>query len=166
MAGKRFEVAREPARVDVLIIGAGQAGLAPPQDKASPLGRTVRRLDTTPGLHLCLFALRQANISLAPRCVGVDADCLLFADGSRRRCDAVIWALGYQDETAWLDIDGAATPHGFAEERGISPIPGLYYVGREWQNARASGLVCGVYRDSLHIAQLAKAHLASTSRSV
>jgi len=128
-------------------------------DKASPLGRIVRKFDATPGLHLCLFALRHANIRLAPRCVGADAGRLLFADGSRLQCDAVVWALGYQDETDWLDIDGAATPHGFIEERGISPIPGLYYVGREWQNARASGLVCGVHRDSLKIAQLVRACL-------
>jgi putative flavoprotein involved in K+ transport len=134
-------------------------------DKASPLGRIARKFDTTPGLHLCLSSLRRAGIRLAPRCVGADAGRLHFADGSRRRCDAVIWAVGYQDDTAWLRIDGASTHHGFIEERGISPVPGLYYVGREWQNSRASGLVCGVQRDALVIAQLAKDHLAPGRRA-
>jgi putative flavoprotein involved in K+ transport len=134
-------------------------------DKASPLGRIARRFDTTPGLHLCLSSLRRAGIRLAPRCVGADADGLHFADGSRRRCDAVIWAVGYQDDTGWLRVDGASRHAKFIEERGLSPIPGLYYVGREWQNSRASGLVCGVHRDSLVIAQLAKDHLAARTKS-
>jgi putative flavoprotein involved in K+ transport len=134
-------------------------------DKASPLGRMARKFDTTPGLHLCLSSLRRAGIRLVPRCVGADADRLHFADGSRRRCDAVIWTLGYQDDTAWLRIDGASTHHRFIEERGISPVPGLYYVGREWQNSRASGLVCGVHRDALVIAQLARDHLAARTKS-
>lgn len=134
-------------------------------DKASPLGRIVRRFDTTPGLHLCLLSLRRAGVRLATRCVGADADQLLFSDGSRCRCDAVIWAMGYQDDTAWLKVDGASTRHRFLEERGISPVPGLYYVGREWQNSRASGLVCGVYADALAIAQVAKDHLAARRKA-
>lgn len=134
-------------------------------DKASALGRIARRFDTTPGLHLCLSSLRRARIRLAPRCAGADGDRLHFADGSRRRCDAVIWTVGYQDDTAWLRIDGASTRHKFIEERGISAVPGLYYVGREWQNSRASGLACGVHRDALVIAQHAKDHLAARTKS-
>lgn len=128
-------------------------------DKASPTGRLVRTIDTTPGLHLCSVSLRRAGIRLASRCIGAETDRLTFDDGSHSRCDAVIWALGYEDATAWLEVNGAAVPGGFLEERGVSPIPGLFYVGREWQNSRASGLICGVSSDARVIAEHVREYL-------
>lgn len=122
-------------------------------DKSSLAGRLVRAMDATPGLHLRLSALRRAGVALAGRCAGADGDRLLLEDGTSRRCDAVVWTLGYRDDTSWLDIPGATTIDGFVEARGIAPIPGLFHVGREWQSARASGLVCGVHRDARRIAE-------------
>ncbi|HEX6993276.1 MAG TPA: NAD(P)/FAD-dependent oxidoreductase [Gammaproteobacteria bacterium] len=116
-------------------------------DKSSPAGRLVRAMDATPGLHLLRGALRRAGVALCGRCVGADGDRLLLEDGRSRRCDAVVWTLGYRDDTSWLDIPRAATADGFVEERGIAPIPGLFHVGREWQSSRASGLICGVQTD-------------------
>jgi putative flavoprotein involved in K+ transport len=121
-------------------------------DKTTPAGRLLRALDATPGLHLRGGALKRAGIRLAPRCVGAAANELIFEDGSQSRCEAVIWAAGYRDDTAWLEIEGAASPDRFLESRGVSSIPGLYYVGREWQRSRASGLICGVHRDARDIA--------------
>lgn len=130
-------------------------------DKETVAGRLVRAIDATPGLHLRAAALRRTGISLLPRCVGAQGDELSFADGTRRRCEAVIWALGYRDDTSWLDIEGAATPREFRQARGVAPVPGLYYVGREWQNSRASGLICGVYRDAQVIATHVKSYLST-----
>lgn len=129
-------------------------------DKASMRGRVNRAIEVTPGLHLRLASLRRAGIRIAPRCVDAGADQLVFDDGSHRSCDAVIWALGYRDETSWLAIEGAALRDKFLEERGVSAVPGLYFVGREWQNSRASGLVCGVHRDAGVIAGLIREQLA------
>jgi putative flavoprotein involved in K+ transport len=128
-------------------------------DKASLVGRLNRALDPTPGLHLRAAALRRSGVRLAPRCIGAGDDFLSFADGSRRRCDSVIWAAGYRDDTSWVGIDGAASVDGYIEARGIAPIPGLYYVGREWQNSRASGLICGVADDARTIAARVRQHL-------
>ena len=109
--------------------------------------------------HTRSAALRRAGIELAPRCVDAADTRLAFADGSSRVCDTVIYALGYIDDTAWMDVDGATTPAGFAEERGVAPVPGLFYVGREWQSCRASALVCGVHRDAAVIAEQVKRYL-------
>ena len=128
-----------------------QAGLLT-ADKDSSLGRFVRRLDLTPGLHLHRRALRRAGIELAPRCVGANDDRLIFSDGSRRPVDSVIWALGYQDDTQWLEIEGTTMEGAFVHERGETKVPGLYHVGREWQFSRASGLICGVTHDAARIA--------------
>jgi putative flavoprotein involved in K+ transport len=34
------------------------------------------------------------------------------------------------------------------EDRGMSPVPGLFHVGRSWQTSRASALLCGVAFDA------------------
>src|SRR5690606_4508224 len=84
--------------------------------------------------------------------------------GSLRACDTVVFALGYRDETDWVDIAGATTDSALMQCRGISPIPGLFYVGREWQSCRASALLCGVHRDARFIASLVERHLRQSPR--
>jgi putative flavoprotein involved in K+ transport len=128
-------------------------------DKRTPAGRLVRWLDLTPGLHLRLGSLRRAGIDIVPRCVGAEKDQLIFSDGSRRHAGVVIWALGYRDDTRWVEIEGAATADVFVHERGATAVPGLYHVGREWQVSRASGLICGVTRDAGNIAARVKKFL-------
>lgn len=128
-------------------------------DKSSLRGRLVRALDVTPGLDLRTSALKRAAIELAPRCVDAADARLRFEDGTSRTCDTVIYALGYTDDTAWMDIDGAKSSSRFAEERGVAPVPGLFYVGREWQSCRASALVCGVHRDAALIAEYVKRYV-------
>ena len=128
-------------------------------DKRTPAGRLVRWLDLTPGLHLRLGSLRRGGIDIVPRCVGAEKDQLIFSDGSRRHADVVIWALGYRDDTRWVEIEGVATTDGFVHERGATAVPGLYHVGREWQASRASGLICGVTRDAENIAARVKKFL-------
>jgi putative flavoprotein involved in K+ transport len=121
-------------------------------DKATLVGRWVRAMDSFPGWRLRSPALRRAGVTLLPRCVAASGDELEFSDGSRRACDAVIWALGYGDDVDWVQIEGATSAGAFTEERGVTSIPGLFHVGREWQTSRASALVCGVTSDAVRIA--------------
>lgn len=129
-------------------------------DKRTPVGRLVRRLDLTPGLHLRLGPLRRAGVNVVPRCVDAEADRLVYADGSRGQAATVIWALGYRDDVSWLDVEGAAIRDAFVHERGLTTVPGLYHVGREWQSCRASGLICGVTRDAAATAARVRDYLA------
>ena len=90
----------------------------------------------------------------------------MLADGSSRDVDAVIFALGYEDDAAWMDIPGTTQAGRFVEQRGTAPGPGLCYVGREWQTSRASGLVCGVAYEAEAVgARVAEAIASSTARS-
>jgi putative flavoprotein involved in K+ transport len=80
-----------------------------------------------------------------PRTVDATEKQLCFADGTAAMGDAVLWAIGYRDEESWLHIPAAVDAQGrYIEDRGLSPMPGLFYVGRSWQNNRASALLCGV----------------------
>ena len=41
---------------------------------------------------------------------------------------------------------------GFAHQRGVSPVPGLYFMGRSWQWTRGSALLAGVGDDASYVA--------------
>ena len=118
-------------------------------DKATAKGRSVRARESFPGLHLRDDALRRRGVRIRPRTVSAAASGFAFADGSVAAFDAVIWAAGYEDDAEWLRIPGAVDVRGtHIEDRGVSPVPGLFYVGRSWQTSRSSALLCGVGADA------------------
>jgi putative flavoprotein involved in K+ transport len=121
-------------------------------DKATARGRFARAHESFPGPHLRDSALRRSGVHLRPRTTAVTSEGFAFADGSRATFEAVIWACGYEDRSGWLQVPGAVDANGnHIEDRGVSPIPGLFYVGRSWQTSRASALLCGVAADASRI---------------
>ena len=73
---------------------------------------------------------------------------------------AVIWATGFSGDFHWielpiLDASGAPLHH-----RGVSPVPGLYFVGFPWLNSRKSGIVYGVGEDARFIVDALNTQLA------
>lgn len=121
-------------------------------DKATARGRFVKAHESFPGPHLRDSALRRRGVHLRPRTTAVTSEALEFADGSRATFEGVIWACGYEDRSRWLQIPGTVYANGnHIEDRGVSPISGLYYVGRSWQTSRASALLCGVAADASRI---------------
>jgi putative flavoprotein involved in K+ transport len=104
-------------------------------------------------------------VRLRPRTSAADSTRIVFADGTADLFDAVIWAAGYQDDTTWVRIPGAIDTNGcFIERAGVSPVPGLFYVGRSWQTCRGSALLHGVGRDAARIAAAA-VNWTETARS-
>jgi putative flavoprotein involved in K+ transport len=131
-------------------------------DKESWVGRVVRSQDAIPGLHLRDAALGRAGITLLPRVIGAAQEALALADGSRAQPGAVVWACGYRDDFRWIRVAGALAASRAVEERGLTPVPGLFHVGREWQTCRASALLYGVSRDAERIAAACRRHLDDT----
>ena len=135
-------------------------------DKDSLYGRLVRRFDATPGLNLSLPALRKRGVRTVARAQNADGRRVFFADGRSEQVDTVIWAMGYRDDCSWirdpeaLDSDGQCL-----EERGISPVSGLFFVGRSWQNSRGSALLCGVARDAAEIVAAATRYISAHART-
>ncbi len=66
---------------------------------------------------------------------------------------AVIWCTGYSSDFGWIDVpvfDGSGAP---AHERGISPSPGLYFLGLPWLHTWGSGRFCGIGEDADYLAE-------------
>ena len=66
---------------------------------------------------------------------------------------SIIWCIGFQPDFRWLDapvFNGAGQP---AHRRGITAVPGLYFVGLPWLHTWGSGRFSGVARDAAHIVE-------------
>lgn len=124
------------------------------------IGRKLKETDAFPDRQRNIDALTKQGIRVVPRLVGAEPGRARFANGVMTDVRTVIWAIGYCDDTSWLDIPAAKTTNGeFAHEAGISPVPGLFYVGRPWQRNRASALIMGADED----AELIVKSITSTS---
>jgi putative flavoprotein involved in K+ transport len=127
----------------------------------SRIGGRLKAADPFPGRHLALDRLRERGVTVAGRLGRAEGRTVAFASGERIEIDAVVWATGYRDRTDWVRIPGVADAAGaFAHERGVSPVPGLFFIGRSWQTSRGSALVTGVGRDAAEIADRVDATLA------
>jgi putative flavoprotein involved in K+ transport len=66
--------------------------------------------------------------------------------------NAIIWATGYDFDYDWLQLpilDCRGRPR---QQRGVSPLPGLYFLGLHWMHTFKSGLLSGVGDDAEHLA--------------
>lgn len=120
---------------------------------SSPIGRIMRKADPFPNRQRGLDDLRRLGIDVRPRAMALDGHRASFSDGSAAEIATVIWTLGYRDDSGWMDIPGAVGPDGsFLHKGGLSPVRGLFHLGRPWQRNRASALVLGVSADAQVIA--------------
>ena len=65
--------------------------------------------------------------------------------------DAIVWANGYRPDFGWIEplaVDGGGWP---VHTRGVSSVPGLYFVGLHWLSKRKSALLLGVGEDAEHV---------------
>jgi len=96
---------------------------------------------------------RRYGVALKPRAVGASGRTVSFADGSERDVDAVVWATGYRPDHSWINLpvlDPGGRPR---HRRGVTDIPGLYFLGLSWQHARGSALLGWVKDDAEFIAE-------------
>ena len=74
-----------------------------------------------------------------------------------RGITSVIWATGHRRNYPWLRIP-VLDEHGeIRQDRGVTPVPGLYVLGQRFQHHRNSNFIDGVGRDAGFIAD----HLVS-----
>jgi putative flavoprotein involved in K+ transport len=133
------------------------------KSRNTAVGRYLMRADPFPGKEIELDKLRRNGVTVVGRLTEAAGRQVSFADGQTAEIDVVIWATGYRDLTEWVAIPEVKDARGaFIEQRGISPVSGLAFIGRSWQWTRGSALLTGVGADANFIVE----HLKSTGSEV
>jgi putative flavoprotein involved in K+ transport len=124
----------------------------------SRLGQKLSRRDTLIGSSP--RALRRNGVEMKPRVTGASMRTVSFADGSDLSVDAVIWATGFGLDHSWIKLPIADHDGTTRHRRGVTDVPGLYFLGLPWQHTRGSALLGWVEEDAEYIAR----RIAATGR--
>lgn len=83
---------------------------------------------------------------------GYDTPVLTELDLAARGITIIIWAIGYNYDYSWVrfpifDADGYPI-----QTRGVTSVPGLYFLGLHWLHKRKSTILLGVGEDAAYLA--------------
>ena len=70
---------------------------------------------------------------------------------------SVIWCIGYRSDFSWIEVpvfDGKGYP---SHDRGVTTVPGLYFLGLPWLYTWGSGRFSGIARDAGHVVDCVEA---------
>ncbi|MEY3307508.1 MAG: hypothetical protein RLZZ413_1546 [Pseudomonadota bacterium] len=89
--------------------------------------------------------------------IGPDPECVRSPILELSLADAgvstIIWATGFELDYGWLKVDAFDEKGRPAHQRGVTAVPGLYFLGLPWLSRRASPFIWGVWHDADHLAQ-------------
>jgi putative flavoprotein involved in K+ transport len=81
---------------------------------------------------------------------------------ARAGITSIVWCTGFEASYAWIDIpaafDGFNKP---AHRRGVTLVPGLYFLGLPWLHTRGSARFFGAARDARFLAD----HIRASARN-
>lgn len=93
------------------------------------------------------------DIGPLPDCVTAPRDALDLAEAG---VSTILWATGYALDFGWLELDVFDAAGRPRHTRGVSEVPGLYFLGLPWLTCRGSSFIWGVWPDAEALA----AHIA------
>jgi putative flavoprotein involved in K+ transport len=75
---------------------------------------------------------------------------------------SIVWCIGFRTDYSWLDLpvfNGRGQP---SHVRGVTPVPGIYFIGLPWLYTWGSGRFSGVSRDAEYLAEHIEARVGLT----
>jgi putative flavoprotein involved in K+ transport len=102
--------------------------------------------------------LRAAGVRFRPAMAAAEGRAVRFADGSGLDVGTVIWATGYRSDYSWIHIPGVTHDGRVIHRRGVTGVPGLYFLGLPWQHTRGSALLGFVHDDAAYLAERITGH--------
>jgi len=84
-----------------------------------------------------------------PQCV---TDPTLELNLAQADISSIVWATGYALDFGWLKLDVFDANGRPVHQRGVSNVPGLYFLGLSWLSRRASPFIWGVWHDADYLA--------------
>ena len=118
----------------------------------SRLGQRLKDRDTLIGSSPRELR-RRYGVEQKPRAVAASGRTGRFEDGSDVEVDAVIWATGYRPDYSWIDLPIFDDDGRLRHRRGVTDVPGLYFLGITWQWTRGSALIGWVKDDAAFLAE-------------
>lgn len=88
-------------------------------------------------------------IDPAPECM---ANPILALNLAEAGIASIIWATGYALDFGWVKAGVFDANGGPVHRRGVSSVPGLYFLGLAWLSRRASPFIWGVWHDAAYLA--------------
>ena len=85
-------------------------------------------------------------------------------DGTVLVVDAVVWATGYRADYSWINLPIFDQDGRLHHRRGVTAVPGHYFLGLTWQYTRGSALIGWVRDDAEFIAERIAAYQESKAR--
>jgi putative flavoprotein involved in K+ transport len=166
-----FQIAEELAATRPVELSIGSASPALPQrllgrdlfwwltrlrlmrvTAGSRLGRRMQTRGESLLIGTSRHGLQRAGVPFRPRLVDTAGRTVRFADGTSREVGVVVWATGYRADYSWIDVPGVLRDGRVAHARGVTEVPGLYFLGLPWQHTRGSALLGFVADDAAHVA--------------
>jgi putative flavoprotein involved in K+ transport len=115
-------------------------------------GRRMSRRDFVIGTNR--RRVGRAGVRFRPRLVDAEGRTVRFADHSLLEdIGVVVWATGYRPDYAWIHVPGVVREGHIVHRRGVSEVPGLYFLGLSWQHTRGSALLGFVNDDAAYLAE-------------
>lgn len=84
---------------------------------------------------------------------GYEAPVITELDLEEAGIKTIIWATGYEFDFSWIDFP-IFDEYGYpVQERGVTPQPGLYFLGLHWMHTIKSGLFLGIDEEAAYVAE-------------
>ena len=84
-----------------------------------------------------------------PACV---TDPVAALDLAKAGVTTILWATGFALDFGWLQVDIFGDKGTPLHDRGVTAVPGLYFLGLPWLSRRASPFIWGVWHDADYLA--------------
>ncbi|HEY3072212.1 MAG TPA: NAD(P)-binding domain-containing protein [Candidatus Limnocylindrales bacterium] len=123
-------------------------------DLAANLARADRFFDERFRQQIDTFIERSAPDTVADDRQPFDFDPPVpdHLDLASEDISSVIWTSGYRLDYSWIDapiVDEMGIPR---QKRGVSEVPGLYFLGLIWQHNQVSATLFGPHQDGPYVA--------------
>jgi putative flavoprotein involved in K+ transport len=136
----------------------------------APVGRLLTHPPTVPVLDTGRYrtAIAAGRPDHRPMFTTLEADQVIWSDGTSEHADALILATGYRPALDYLTRLDVLDTHGHARHRGGFAVaqPGLAFVGLEWQRSLSSASIRGVGRDAARIARSLAALVLNSRKEI
>jgi putative flavoprotein involved in K+ transport len=154
---------RNFAEQGITLLGRLLSGRGPTLEFADDLGESIAYGDATYQAFLDMVDTHVEQTKMSrpaepaartrlpdPPCVSAPIRQLDTRDAG---LGSVIWATGYAFDFGWIDLPVLDTDGVPRHQRGVAPVPGLYFLGLPWLSRMNSSFLSGVGEDAARIAE-------------